>query len=151
MDKPRLPEKMQDFLAQTRKSLLLFLENPDLLQSVQQQLQASAFHLAVCKSQQAALDRIRTTVNRQILLEDCPASQTVLAEIANWPGHTRRFTHLVLLGQRGKSLDSQIAFTLGVDSYIHIQDSKRLGTLFQQSQKIFFSRNKLWVQEGNDF
>ncbi len=70
-------------------------------------------------------------MNRQILLED-------------WPGHTRRFTHLVLLGQRGKSLDSQIAFTLGVDSYIHIQDTPNdLERFFSKAKNFFQSEQTM--------
>lgn len=147
MDKP-LPDTTQIFFTQAQKHLLLFMERADLSEQVKQELQPGVERLEIHTTRQTALNALRTTVNRQILLEDCPAGQEILAEIATWPGSIRRFTHLVVLGERGTSQDTVLAFTLGIDTYIHVQELKALRTLFEQSQKRFLYRTRLWLQEG---
>ncbi len=144
-------EKMQLFFAQIRKNLLVFAEDEILQQNIQAELQSSVQRLVIYKTPEESQNGLRNFDFHQVILEDCPAGHQVLAEINNWTGEKRRFTHTVFIGDKAKSFDNKAAFLLGVDNYLHKSSIKQLGKYFEQSQKQFLFRNRPWIQEGDFF
>ncbi|MBS3780888.1 MAG: zinc-ribbon domain-containing protein [Desulfovermiculus sp.] len=84
-----------------------------------------------------------------VVVEDSDPGREVLAEIHRLPGRERREMNCVLLGDRTASFDSLTAFVLGVNSYVHQDDSQGLETALDQAQDLFHQYRQLWLAAEN--
>jgi PleD family two-component response regulator len=84
-----------------------------------------------------------------VVMEDSEPGREVLAEIHRLPGRERREMNCVLIGDRTASFDTRTAFVLGVNSYVHQDDSQGLETALDQAQDLFQQYRQLWMAAGD--
>ena len=81
--------------------------------------------------------KIRLNDYHLLLLDDTPECDTVLQEIAQWPGVRRRTLNIVLLGSKSSSQDPITAFTKGINTYINANDLDRAEELLGMALKSY--------------
>ncbi len=119
----------------------LLVGNKKWAEAAQAGLKQAEYYLSQARGPEEAVLKLRLNEFDFVLVEDTPANKVVLEEISTWTGLRRRGLNLVLLGDEASSLDPQIAFRRGVNSYLNINDAGRGESLIDsvlKSYKIYY-------------
>ncbi|AGW14310.1 zinc-ribbon domain-containing protein [Megalodesulfovibrio gigas] len=98
-------------------------------------LNAEKYYQSTASTAHEAMLKLRLNDYQLVMIEDREDYQSVLAEIATWPGLRRRTVNLVLLGHDAASLDPQISFRRGVNTYLSLADAARCAELMDSVLK----------------
>lgn len=89
------------------------------------------YHVGQSTDELEAIAKLRLNRYDVLVIEDSDAAQRLLQEVAEWPGHKRRATNLILLGDQSKSLDPNLAFRKGANFYMNTGDKERASELLE--------------------
>jgi hypothetical protein len=80
-----------------------------------------------------------------ILVQTGDECDVILNAVNSWTGAWRRFLNLIVLGDASSSHDDQIAFRLGVNSYVHLSDLPRAEALLEASRQRYVEMVGPWM------
>ncbi|MCA1945671.1 MAG: zinc-ribbon domain-containing protein [Desulfovibrio sp.] len=98
-------------------------------------LKAEKFYQSTATNAHEAMLKLRLNDYQLVMIEDRDEYQGVLAEIGTWPGLRRRTVNLVLLGNDAASLDPQLSFRRGANTYLNLADAARCAELMDSVLK----------------
>lgn len=98
-------------------------------------LKAEKYYQSTASTANEAMLKLRLNDYQLVMIEDRDEYQQVLAEISSWPGLRRRTVNLVLLGNDASSLDPQLSFRRGVNTYLNLADAVRAAELMDSVLK----------------
>ncbi|MGE4299410.1 MAG: hypothetical protein AB7E47_15445 [Desulfovibrionaceae bacterium] len=98
-------------------------------------LDTAGFHHSEAADAGKAVQKLRLNEYALVILEDGGDNAALLEEIGSWSGLRRREVNLVLVGAAASSMDPQMAFQRGLNSYIHTADATRADTLLADALK----------------
>lgn len=110
--------------------IFLALESQRWLEEARNFFQEMGYYESRAKDVTEAIMKLRLNDYHVLLLEDTPKYQPLLTEIGSWPGIKRREINVVLIGEHAQSLDPQIAFRKGINTYINAHELERGHDLF---------------------
>lgn len=110
--------------------LFMTLKSKRWIEEAQNFFQEMGYYESYAQDAREAVMKLRLNEYHVLLVEDSEDNQPVLDEIAMWPGIRRQLLNVVLIGQQAQSLDPQIAFRKGVNTYLNIHDIERGHELF---------------------
>lgn len=111
-----------------------------------QHFEGKGYYTSLAGDQNEAVQKIALNKYSIVLLEDVPENQSILQEIANWPGDKRREINCILVGGNAENFDSGQAFAKGVNSYLNIEQRDNIEELLEncrENYRIFLEPWKL--------
>ncbi len=106
------------------------LESKRWIEAAQEFFQEMGYHESRAHDVHEAAMKLRLNDYHVLLLEDSAKYKPLLDEVGGWPGIKRRTLNVVLIGEHAQSLDPQIAFRKGVNTYINSHELERGHELF---------------------
>ncbi len=67
-----------------------------------------------------------------VVLEANPEYKGIFHEINTWPGNLRRDINLIVMGKKAPSLHQQMAFIMGANYYLNLNDAPKMENLIKQ-------------------
>jgi len=99
--------------------------------------QEMGYHESRASEVREAVMKLRLNDYHVLLIEDSSKYQPLLNELGVWPGIKRRTLNVVLIGEHAQSMDPQIAFRKGVNTYINAHELERGHELFGMALKAY--------------
>lgn len=107
------------------------------IEEAQEFFQEMGYHESKAVDVHEAAMKLRLNDYHVLLLEDSPKYKPLLDELGSWPGIKRRELNVVLIGEHAQSMDPQIAFRKGINTYINSHELERGHELFGLALKAY--------------
>ncbi|MFP4084489.1 MAG: hypothetical protein ACLFP9_05900 [Desulfonatronovibrio sp.] len=121
-----------DFFPPGSKVCFLCLSNQGLAQTMGAIFKDNGFLATETQDIEIAVQKLRLNQYQVIVIEAGSEFRKLFQEINSWPGHTRRETNLIVMGQKAPSLHQQMAFIMGANYYLNVNDTPEMKKLIKQ-------------------
>jgi hypothetical protein len=121
-----------DFFPPGSKVCFLCLAGEDLSASIRTIFESHGYLTTGTSDVEIARQKLRLNQYQVVVIEADPDFRTIFQEINSWPGIQRRNINLVVMGKKAPSLHQQMAFVMGANYYLNINDGPQMEKLIRQ-------------------
>ena len=121
-----------DFFPPGSKVCFLCLASEDLTATIRTIFESHGYLTTGTSDVEIARQKLRLNQYQVVVVEADPGFRPVFQEISSWPGIQRRNINLVVMGKKAPSLHQQMAFVMGANYYLNINDSPQMDKLIRQ-------------------
>ncbi len=118
-----------EFYPPGSKVCFLCIENESLLEQLSRIFKGLDFYISAAAHPEEGLPMLRLNRYQAAVIEDLSDHRALLAEIAAWPGVTRRGLNLIVVGTKASSLHQQQALFSGANFYLNSSDAEKMDEL----------------------
>ncbi|THB71552.1 MAG: hypothetical protein D6E12_01100 [Desulfovibrio sp.] len=112
------------------KVIFVHISDNEWLKEVERFFVKAGYHESLAQSTDEAVLKLRLNDYDVLLIEDTLENSMLMEEIASWTGLKRRLVNVVLMTNKGTSMDPMLAFRKGVNFIINEADLKRGAEFF---------------------
>lgn len=135
-----------DFFPPGSKVCFLCLSSQDLTQTMGTIFKDNGYLATGTDDIEIAVQKLRLNQYQVIVIEAGSEFRKLFHEINSWSGQTRRDVNLIVMGQKAPSLHQQMAFVMGANYYLNLNDAPEMKKLIKQALDGYSEYHQPWNQ-----
>lgn len=121
-----------DFFPPGSKVCFVCLSSEDLSATIRTVFENNGYLTTGTNDVEIARQKLRLNQYQVVVVEADPDFRKIFQAISSWPGIQRRNVNLVVMGKKAPSLHQQMAFVMGANYYLNLNDSREMDKLIRQ-------------------